>query len=49
MGNLRMTWVGRDLKDHLVSMPLLWAGLPNIKSGTRSGCPGPPPGVTYKY
>jgi len=35
-----MAWVGRDLKDHLFPNPLLWAGLPTTKSGTRSGCQG---------
>ena len=29
-----MVWVGRDLKDHLVPAPLLWAGT----SSTRPGC-----------
>ena len=32
-----MTWVGRDLKDHLVPTPLPWAGLPTTKSGIYSG------------
>jgi len=29
-----MVWVGRDLKDHLVPIPLPWAGT----SSTRPGC-----------
>jgi len=32
-----MAWVENDLKDHLVSTPLPWAGLPT----TRPGCPQP--------
>lgn len=28
-----MVWVGRDLKDHLVSAPLPWAGTPSTTSG----------------
>lgn len=31
-----MVWFGRDLTDHLVPNPLLQAGLPATKSGTRS-------------
>ncbi|GAB0187406.1 cAMP-dependent protein kinase inhibitor alpha [Grus japonensis] len=38
--NHRMVWVGRDLKDHLVPPPLLWAG---TLSSTRPGCPKPHP------
>jgi len=37
-----MAWVGRHLKDHLVPILLLWAGLPTTESGTRSGYPFPP-------
>ena len=37
--NCRMAWVEKDLKDHLVSTPLLQAGLP----ATRPGCPEPHP------
>jgi len=32
-----MAWVEKELKDHLVSTPLPWAGLPT----TRPGCPEP--------
>ena len=35
--NHRTTWVEKDLSDHLVSTPLLCAGLPT----TRPGCPEP--------
>lgn len=28
--NHRITWIGRDLEDHLGSIPLLWTGLPTI-------------------
>jgi len=35
-------WVERDLKDHLVSTPLLWAEL----STARPGCPEPHPALT---
>ena len=35
--NRRMAWVEKDLKDHLVSIPLPRAGLP----ATRPGCPEP--------
>lgn len=31
--NHRMSWVERDLKDDLVSSPVLWAGLPTTKAG----------------
>ena len=34
-----MAWAEKDLKDHLASTPLQWAGLPT----TRSGCPEPHP------
>jgi len=27
--NHRMVWVGRDLKGHLVPLPLSWAGTPS--------------------
>ena len=37
--NHRMAWVEKDLKDHLVSTPLLCAGSPT----TRPGCPEPHP------
>lgn len=37
--NHRMAWVGRNLKDHLVSTPLRWTGTPF----TRPGCSGPHP------
>ena len=37
--------VGRDLKDHPVATPLLWAGLPP----TRSGCLGPHPILSASY
>ena len=33
--NHRMAWVEKNLKDHLVSISLLWTGLPTI----RTGCP----------
>lgn len=32
-----MAWVGRDVKDNLVSTPQPWSGKPV----TRSGCLGP--------
>jgi len=35
----RMAWIEKDLEDHLVSTPLLCAGLPT----TRPGCPEPHP------
>lgn len=38
--NHRMTWGGRDLKDHLVPTPLLRAALPTARSSISSGCPG---------
>jgi len=41
--NHRMTWVGRDLKDHEDPTPLLHAGPPTSKFNTRPGCPGPHP------
>ena len=34
-----MVWVGRDLKGHLVPIPLPWAGTPS----TRPGCSKPHP------
>lgn len=34
-----MTWVGRDLRDHLIPTPLLWAGLPT----SRWDCTGSHP------
>jgi len=34
-----MAWVGKDLKDHLISTPLLCAGSPT----TRPGCSEPHP------
>jgi len=34
-----MVWVGRDLIDHLVPTPLLWAGTPS----TRPDCSEPHP------
>lgn len=40
MLHYKMAWVGRGLKDHLVSTTPSWAGLPTIKSGTRSHCLG---------
>lgn len=40
--NHRMAWVGRNLKDHLVSTPLRWTRTPF----TRSGCSGPPSNLT---
>ena len=39
----RMTWVGRDLKDHKVPTPLPKVGLQTARSSTRSDCPGPHP------
>lgn len=39
--NYGMPWVGRDLKDHLATTPLPWAGMP--PSGP--GCPGPHPSL----
>jgi len=36
---IRVAWVEKDLKVHLVSTPLPWAGLPT----TRSGCLEPHP------
>ena len=32
-----MAWVEKDHNDHLISTPLLWAGLPT----TRTDCPEP--------
>jgi len=32
-----MAWVEKGVQDHLVSIPLLWAGLPT----TKPGCPEP--------
>jgi len=32
----RMAWVEKDLKDHIVSTPLLWAGLPTTRPRTSS-------------
>lgn len=40
MLHCRMAWVGRGLKHHLVSTTPSWAGLPTIKSGSRSHCLG---------
>ena len=37
--NHRMAWVEKDHNDHLISTPLLSAGLPT----TRPGCPEPHP------
>ena len=37
----RTAWVEKDLKDHLVSTPLLCAGSPT----TRPGCPEPHPAL----
>ena len=37
--NHGMAWVEKDLKDHLVSTSLQWAGPPT----TRPGCPEPQP------
>jgi len=34
-----MAWFEKDLKDHVVSTPLAWAGSP----ATRPGCPEPHP------
>jgi len=34
-----MVWVGRDLIDHKVPMPLPWGGTPS----TRPGCSEPHP------
>jgi len=34
-----MAYIGRNLRDQLVPIPLLWAWLPTI----RSDCPGPHP------
>ena len=36
-----MAWVGRDLKTHQVSIPLLQSWWPTASSSIRSGCPGP--------
>jgi len=36
-----MAWVGKDLKDHQVSTPSPWEGLPT----TRPGCPEPHPAL----
>ena len=41
--NHRMTWVGRDLKDHQASTPPLQAGPSTSTFNTKSGCPGPHP------
>jgi len=38
--NQRIAWVGRDLKDPLVPIPLPGTGLAPTISGARSGCPG---------
>ena len=38
-----MTWIRKDLKDHLVPTPPLWTELLTMKSGTRSCCPEPHP------
>jgi len=37
----RMLWVGRDLKDHLVSITLSWAGTPSTKQGCSKPHPAP--------
>jgi len=34
-----MAWVEKDLQDHLVLIPLLYAGSPT----TKAGCPEPHP------
>jgi len=39
-----MAWVEKDLKDHLISTPLLCAGSPPI----RPGCPEPHPDEKIK-
>lgn len=39
-----MAWAGWDPKDHLIPIPMPWAGLPTI----RSGCPGHHPAVQVK-
>jgi len=36
--NHRMVWVGRDLTDHLVPTPLLWAGTPSTSPGCSEPC-----------
>lgn len=38
-----MVWVGSDLKDHLIPIPLQWAGTPS----TTSGCSKPHPTWSY--
>jgi len=39
-----MAWVEKDLKHHLVSTPLSWAGSPTTRPGTRTaGCGGKQP------
>ena len=40
--NHSMVWVGKDPKDHLVSIPLPWKGLPSTKSGYPGPYPTPP-------
>lgn len=38
----RMVWVERDLKDHPVSPPLLWAGAPSSRPRCWGACPACP-------
>ena len=35
-----MAWVGRDLEDHQVPIPLPQTGFPIARSSIRSDCPG---------
>jgi len=36
-----MEWLGLEGTSNTIQFqPLLWAGLPTTKSGTRAGCPG---------
>jgi len=37
--NHKMAWVEKDLKGHLVSTPLLWAGSPTTRAGLPRGHP----------
>ena len=44
-----MAWVGRDLNNHQVPVPLTQAGLPAARSSTRSDRPGPHPTCSDIY
>jgi len=48
--DLRMVWVGRHLKDHLVPTPLPWTGTPSTTSGYSQSHPAWPstlPGMIH--